>query len=299
MSELALNSSETRRGRDTVGPNLMRPLVLSAIGAGALAGFAMIASSIIGDLVGAPVKPVAPAIDQGLASNWPDLKDGLPVIVGTADRKPIAVTETRRTVEPPRMVSLSSPPATIPGLSPPGEMAASVPPAPMVRQVVEAPVKRIPVPADVAVNPPPVVTKVVMPSRMAALIAPRETLRAHDETPPPRQEAVAKPRDEAPQPSPKAIPTKPREVVAEKRPVTRPVATVVSPPATKQQGHNVAAARKPAATTGEGAKPTVVANAAEPEETSILGVKLPSLAPAGRKIREGVTALRDAVREAF
>ena len=47
---------------------------------------------------------------------------------------------------------------------------------------------------------------------------------------------------------------------------------------------------------------TTVADATpapDSEETDILGVKLPSLAPAGRKLREGVTALGDAVRSAF
>ena len=86
MSEFALNPSETRAARAAAPRTILRPLVLSAVGASALAGFAVVASSVIGDLVAAPVRPgamlkaAAPVIDGGLASKWPDLKDGLPSV---------------------------------------------------------------------------------------------------------------------------------------------------------------------------------------------------------------------------
>ncbi|MGT2478734.1 hypothetical protein ACU4GR_07315 [Methylobacterium oryzae CBMB20] len=41
------------------------------------------------------------------------------------------------------------------------------------------------------------------------------------------------------------------------------------------------------------------AEASEPEETEVLGIKLPSLAPAGRKLKESVDALGDAVKKVF
>ncbi|CAA2155472.1 hypothetical protein MBRA_01112 [Methylobacterium brachiatum] len=49
-----------------------------------------------------------------------------------------------------------------------------------------------------------------------------------------------------------------------------------------------------------GAAPATVAQAdTADEETEVLGIKLPSLAPAGRKLRESVDALGDAVKKVF
>ncbi|MBE7197904.1 MAG: hypothetical protein INR70_08885 [Parafilimonas terrae] len=297
MSELVLNPSETRSIRTPSRRRLTGPVVIGVVGAAALGGFAMAASSVIGDLIAVPVKTVAPVIDRGLASKWPDLKDGLPAIAGaTTKPKPViaeTVAATPPGLAPGQVASLTNLPAAILAASP----QASVTPAPQRKP--EPPTVRIPVPTEVAVNLPPNAAKPVMPSRTAALQGPRETIRARDETPPAPQEAATRPREET---------AKPREAVAEKRPAApkpaiasaAPKPAVASAAPTPDKARKAVAAHKPAPAAHQEAKTTTVASAApETEETNILGVKLPSLAPAGRKIQESVSALGDAVRNAF
>jgi hypothetical protein len=300
MSELVLNPSETRSIRTPTRRRLTGPVVIGVVGAAALGGFAMAASSVIGDLIAVPVKTVAPVIDRGLASKWPDLKDGLPAIAGATNKpKPViaeTVAATPVGVAPGQVASLTNLPAAILSASP----QASVTPVPQRKP--EPPTVRIPVPTEVAVNLPPNAAKPVMPSRTAALQGPRETIRARDEAPPAPQEATARPREEAP---------KPREAVAEKRPAApkpavasatpKPaVASAIPAQPAPDKARKAVAAHKPAPGAHQEAKTTTVASAApETEETNILGVKLPSLAPAGRKIQESVSALGDAVRNAF
>ncbi len=319
MSELSLNPSETRAARPTrVASTVLRPLVLAGLGAGALAGVAVAASTFIGDLLAPParsaatVRTVPPAVQSGLASQWPDLKDGLPAVAGAAVKTVAAASDSAPKVEPLRMAALSNPPSTIPGL---GAVtpAPSVPQAPTAK--AEPPTKRIPVPTSVATLAPPAATKPVMPTRTAALVPPRETVRAQDETAKPDQDAakrshdVSKPVQEAAK-RPTEV-TKPRQEVAKAREDAPRTREAVAKPATPrpnveaaatvaEKSKKVAAAHKAAPHTPDAAKPTVVASAsADAEETDILGVKLPSLAPAGRKLRDGVTALGDAVRNAF
>jgi hypothetical protein len=316
MSELALTPSETRAiPRQPAARGILRPVLLAACGAGALAGVAMGASTVIGDLLAAPVRPAtmlktsAPAIQSGLASQWPDLKDGLPAVAGATVKTTSAAPDSSPQAEPPRMAALSTPPMTVPGL-PAAPPAVAPPSAPLAK--AEAPSRRIPVATEVATAAPPAPTKVIVPSRTAALLPPRETIQAEDDTPKPVQEVakraqeVAKPVQEAAKPKREAAKhheeaARTREAVA-KPPVPRPTVTAATPAAAVEKTKKVALTSKPASHGPEAAKPTVVATAtasAEPEETDILGVKLPSLAPAGRKIREGVTALGDAVRNAF
>lgn len=319
MSELSLNPSETRAARPkTVGSNVLRPLVLAGLGAGALAGVAVAASTFIGDLLAPParsaatVRTAAPAVQSGLASQWPDLKDGLPAVAGTVVKTVASASDAAPKVEPLRMAALSNPPSTIPGL---GAVtpAPSVPPAATAK--AEPPTKRIPVPTSVATIAPPAAIKPVMPTRTAALVPPRETVRAQDETPKPEQDAAkrpheaAKPVQEAAKRPPEAA--KPRQEAAKTReeaPRTREAAAKPATPRPNveagatavEKTKKVATAHKTGPHAPDATKPTVVASAsADAEETDILGVKLPSLAPAGRKLRDGVTALGDAVRNAF
>ncbi|WP_331297743.1 hypothetical protein [Methylobacterium oryzae] len=49
----------------------------------------------------------------------------------------------------------------------------------------------------------------------------------------------------------------------------------------------------------KGAATVAQAEPAEAEDTEVLGIKLPSLAPAGRKLKESVDALGDAVKNVF
>ncbi|MFC6740612.1 hypothetical protein [Methylobacterium tardum] len=84
---------------------------------------------------------------------------------------------------------------------------------------------------------------------------------------------------------------------------------MAAPPAAEKSekpGRKPVAAQKPPAPPKVAAKAkapasTAVAQAeaSEPEETEVLGIKLPSLAPAGRKLKESVDALGDAVKNVF
>ena len=314
MVELALNPSETRAvPRDVSRKSILRPVLLAGLGAGALAGVAMAASSVIGDLVAAPkraptVLRTPAAVQSGIASQWPDLKDGLPAVVGVTVKTATA-RETPATPEPTRMASLPDPIAAIPTLPAKASAPANRAEAPPARVV--APTERIPVPTEIATQAAPAATKLVMPTRTAALLPPRETIRAQDDTPKSVEEAAHAPAPvkaqavaaKAPPLSARAqAETKPHQEAARTReaaakpPVIRPAPVAATAPTPSDKNKKVAAAHKAAP---DAAKPTVVATAGEAEETNILGVKLPSLAPAGRKISEGVSALKDAVQSVF
>jgi hypothetical protein len=271
-----------------------------------LVGFGVAASTVMADLIVPTKLSRGPAIGTGAAASWPDLKDGLPAIAGA----PVKVTTTKTDAAPaaaaPRMASLSDPMAY--AAAPAGPQAAVMPPpaAPTPsRRAQEAPTVRIPVPTQVSVLPPPPETKPVPPGRTVATVAPRpsETVRARDETPPvaeaaPRQEA---PRHEAvaEKAAARPAPAKPAPVAVAKpvpTPPIKPAAVAKAAPAPEKAPKPVAA-HKPATP----AQAPVRTAAAEPEseDTEILGMKIPSLAPAGRKIKDGVSALGDAVRNAF
>jgi len=303
MSELSLDMSERRTARPAAAPqgkrSLARPLLLSATGAALLSGFAVAASSVMAGLVTpAPRLTQPPAIGQGLASSWPDLKDGLPARAG----EPVKITESKaeapKPAPGPRMASFSADPKAFDGGTP-------TLPAPQPKPVAErpAPVKpteRIPVPTEVAVQASPPAARIVTPNRSVAALAPRpsETVRARDEAVP-VAEAPAKVAPPKPVAVATPVPAKPKPApVATAKPVPEPVkaAKAETPkPAVK------AAAAKPAPAPAM-AKPAVTQTAsaeADSDETEILGVKLPSLAPTGRKIKDSVSALGDAVRSAF
>lgn len=296
MSEFLLDASETRPARAAAAQRgrraYFKPILIGGVCAAALTGFAVAASSVMADLVVPPKVTRGPAIDKGLAASWPDLKDGLPAMAGT----PVKVTESKvsaSSAPAPRMASLGDPMAYSagPAASPP-------PPQPVVaRSTPVKPTDRIPVPTEVAVVANAPAAKVVAPSRTVAALAPRpsETVRARDEAVKPIEEA-AKPRDEAP---------RTREAAVEK-PVSHPAAAKAKPVAAKPpapEPAKVAAAKvAPPKPVAAAAKPPVTHTAAaeaDSDETEILGVKLPSLAPAGQKLKEGVSALGEAVRNAF
>lgn len=297
MSEFLLDASETRPARATAAPQGRRasfkPYIIGGACAAVLAGFAVAASSVMADLVAPSKISRAPAIGKGLAESWPDLKDGLPakagIVVKEAAKKPEAPAAG------PRMASLPDP-----------MTLASSPPAPQQQQPVASkpaqvrPAERIPVATEVAVVANPPAAKVIGPSRTVASLSPRpaETVRARDEAVRPDTEAT-KAREET---------SRSREAAAEK-PATHPSPAKPKAVAAKQaapEPAKVAAAKaavpKTTASTAAAPKPAVTHTAtaeADSDETEILGVKLPSLAPAGRKLKDGVSALGDAVRNAF
>lgn len=295
MSELLLATSDRRAARVTAVPrgkrSLLRPLLIGAVCAAALSGFAVAASSVVAGLLPAPKLTRAPAIGQGLAASWPDLKDGLPARAG----EPITITESKaeapKAAPAPRMAAFSADPKSFDAGTPTLPTPEAKPQPVAARPAPVKPTERIPVPTEVAAIDAIPAARIVTPVRTVAALPPRpsETVRARDEAvrvaeepakvAPPKPVAVATPVPAKPKPAP----------VATAKPAPEPakVAKAETPkPAVRQ------AAAKPALTQTASAE-------SEPEETEILGVKLPSLAPTGRKIKDGVSALGDAVRNAF
>ena len=267
MIDLALDPSDTREIRIPAAPPRrardLRIVLFGLAGIGVLGGFGVAASTLMAGLAAPPPMKIAAA--RGRAEDWPDLKDGLPALAGTV----ASATPEAKPAEPaPRMASLPDTftPAAAPGKAPvatPAKAAdASVPPT-----------RRIPTPTPVA---PLAASRQVVPlppSRTAALQTPRasETVRARElAEPAPKPVAAAAPAEKTPKPAPKVVAAKP-----------------TPPTKTAEKAKRTA--------------PTAVAQAepAESEETEVLGIKLPSLAPAGRKLKESVDALGDAVKSVF
>lgn len=276
MIDLALDPSETRENRiSAASPRRavnLRVVLFGLAGFGVLGGFGVAASTLMAGLAAPPPMKITTA--PGRAEDWPDLKDGLPAVAGTVAAAASETKPAEPAAPAPRMASLPetfTPAAATrsPAASKPAKAAdATVPPA-----------RRIPTPTPVA--PLAAARQVVPlpPSRTAALQAPRpsETVRAHVAHAP--AEPAAKPvAAAAPEKTAKPAP----KAVAAKTPPTK-----TAPVKTAEKAKRTA--------------PTAVAQAeaAEPEETEVLGIKLPSLAPAGRKLKESVDALGDAVKSVF
>ena len=272
MINLALDASETRVTRPMEGRpgriSAPRLALLGLAGAVALGGFGVAASAVMSGLAApAPVKFVS----SGRAADWPELKDGLPALA--ASGQPIAApVQDGKPVEPagpaPRMASLSDTPSAPPVKA----VAAAAPAPPQAAAAPVPPARRLPVPTPVV---PVAAGRQVVPlppARMAALQPPRasETVRARD----------------AVEPAPK------------------PVATPIAPAQSEKPARKAVAVQKAPATARAAEKPkgatTAMAQAeAAPEETEVLGIKLPSLAPAGRKLKESVDALGEAMKSVF
>jgi hypothetical protein len=130
-------------------------------------------------------------------------------------------------------------------------------------------------------------------TRTASLQTPRasETVRARELVEPAvPNPAPATERTERPAPVERA------EKVERAQKIERPE----KPPA-KAVAPRKAPAPARAAEKATGPAPATVAQAepAEAEDTEVLGIKLPSLAPAGRKLKESVDALGNAVKNVF
>ena len=286
MIDLALDPSDTRPHRSLdARPGRkfnLRLVLIGLVGASAVAGFGVAASTLMAGLAApAPIKR-AP---MSRAADWPELKDGLPAVAGIVPAASVAAKPTepeklalRMAVLPDALAPAVSPAPASPVVPAPAKAAPVAPPAPAKSVAVpEAPTKRIPTPTPVT----PITTRQVVvplpPTRTAALQPPRasETVRARDAA--------------APAAAPAAKPLTPTPAAA-----------------SEKTAHKAVAANKPtlAKKTAEAAKPGAAAATvaqAEPadEETEVLGIKLPSLAPAGRKLKESVDALGDAVKNVF
>ena len=313
MSEFLLDTSERRSPRAAAVPkgkrSVVRLLLASAAGAAALTGFAVAASSVMAGLVQPTPVLRKPAIaDAGLASSWPDFKDGLPVKAG----EPVKITETKpeapKAPAGPRMAAFTSDPKAFAEDVPRLPQAAPKPAPVTERPTPVAPTARIPVPTKVAVLEAPLATQIVGPARTVATLAPRssESIRARDEAvtdeepAKPREAAVVKPTHPA-HIAATPSPAKPKPIVATAKPAPEPAKIATAKPTPVKPAVSPAPAKVATAKPASAKASVTQTAAAEPDsdETEILGVKLPSLAPAGRKIKDSVSALGDAVRSAF
>ncbi|TXM66739.1 hypothetical protein [Methylobacterium sp. WL120] len=279
MIDLALDPSETRSAASaTPRSGVRRPwariALFGALGLGATGAFAGVASTYLSGLAGPQrAKPIA--MSQK-AADWPDLKDGMPALAGSGPAVP--------------------------------KIREILPPEPATAPVVEARVDPILRAGNTAAD---TVTLPVAPARAVPGVAPlaAETVRAKTETttyaalpPEPPKAIVAKPaatkdeaiRHEGAKPEvtkleiskPEAVKAKPR-IEAHAKPTSVPASKAVA---------GKPAALKPVAVEAKAAETKLAPAQAQDEDTEVFGIKVPSLAPAGRKIREGVEALGDAVK---
>ncbi|KQS54952.1 hypothetical protein ASG32_14085 [Methylobacterium sp. Leaf361] len=307
MIDLNLDPSETRPDRTPsakTGPSLnLKVALFSVAGASALVGFGVAASTVMAGLAApTPVKIVA----SRQAADWPELKDGLPAIKGSVQAAAAPAQPAKPETPALRMVSL---PEAFAAITPtPPAPDAPRPAAPQPAKVAAAPVaptQRIPVPTPVTPVAAAREVAPLAPVRTAALQTPRasETVRARELVEPAAPKPVAESTERAekaerPEKKERAEKTErsgksERTERAEK--IERP-----EKPAPKAATRQTPAPTRTADKAKGAANATVAqAEPAEAEDTEVLGIKLPSLAPAGRKLKESVDALGDAVKNVF
>lgn len=281
-SETRPNAGPPRAGRARQRLRLAAGIVL---GGTALAGFTVGAFSFFSGLADPRAKParVAP-----VASQWPDLKDGVPALAEGLGAEPTRLSLPP--AEPPAQRADAAPAPTPvqtakaePVQAPPARIGPAKPEAhkpetPKPEPVRAAASGRPNLPIEPAATLAPTRTAApVTPAKVAAPLAPAraETVRAKAEQPARFVSLPAKPE------APKAESRKPEAPKAEAKATPRP--------------EKAEAARKPAArtrvTTAEAAPaapapaPAPVA-AATDDEPELLGVKIPG----GRQIRDGWNA---------
>lgn len=280
--DIALDPSERRpvRAPVKVAPAATRRpfsriVLASALGVVGLGAFAAATTGLMAGLT--EPKPAAVTVGRGSAADWPDLKDGLPVLSEARAEPDPATTATLRNpaAEAALVPGNASLNAAGPMPQPAAEPAVTVPPRPApsiqnVSVVGEAPARQA------AVVPPP--------SRAAATVAPRpsETVRARSAA----TSFAALPSDPAaPKPSPvpktEAKETKPETPRADK---PRDPSKDAARDSVKDKAKPVAA-RKPPVQAVADAAPAAPAVAAEPDETEVLGIKVPSLKAIGEAVR--------------
>lgn len=286
MMPLAIDPSERRsptrsaaapRTRTTASGKAARPIVLAALGCVGLVGLSAGSYAMLSGLAGP--QPTKIAIGR-IAADMPDLRDGVPALVtsGPADRSaPRPVPAQREAaVNPVRPVAADTP-------SPvqASRMAVAAQSDGPTKPESPAKIARV-LPIQNAALVVPARTAALVPAtRVAALVTPsaRETVRSRV-APETNTSFAALP----PEPVARETPNPRKKAVAAN---AAPVQPVANP--------KVAARARPAASRVADATPGPAA-AAEPEETEVFGMKVPSLAPAGRKFVEGVQALGEAVK---
>ncbi|WP_375409440.1 hypothetical protein [uncultured Methylobacterium sp.] len=273
MMSVTIDPSETRRSpqalaRRATSP-VLRNLVLGVLGSGALVGFSVGAYSMMGEFARPQLAKVAIGRQ---AAEWPDLKDGLPAMVsstGEAARPPSRNGDAENAGAKSANAKSADVKSTSAALALPAvPVAATVPDAPPRNAAASSPrplppIETATVVASVRIAP------LVPPAAMASPVPPSraETVRARAA----ETQFTALPADPSAQPSPRPVKKAPM-ASARAKPVPGPVAT----PQT-----------------------AVAAQPAEPEETEVFGIKVPTLASSGRKFVEGVQSLGDAVAKQF
>lgn len=256
-----------------------RLALLTLLGSVGLVGLSAGAYSMLSGLAGPPPSKVRMG---RVSTDWPDLRDGVPALVsGIGTPAPItapAIPPVREAAlaDPGSAKSLAAPieamtaqPRAV-GAKPAEMKPAEIKPPQVVSVAPAAKPARLPVIENAATLPNAPAVALVEKARTVPLVAPTptETTRARATTgtafaalPPASAEGASKP---------KSAPS-----VARAKPAAKPVPVAVE---------KVAAAQPPRA-----AEP-------EAEETEMFGMKVPSLAPMGRKFAEGVEALGNAVK---
>lgn len=280
-----------------------RMVVLGTLGCVAVAGLSYAAYSAMGSLAGPQV--VRPNLYQmqkaqalqAKAADWPDLRDGVPALASAAGSPApardtgIQLVERRALVEEPvtaeamSKAQLTAPVEAPPKVDTPVTLAAATPAPSIVKAEAPRP-KALPPIEPVSLALPPNALSPIVPNRVASVIAPSaaQTIRA-------RSAAT----------SFASLPPEPTRAEAGAE-TSKPSASVVVKPAASVAKPSVAVAKpkpvKPAKPVQEASAEPAAAPAAapEPEQSEIFGLKVPSLAPAGRKIAESVEALGNAVK---
>ncbi|MBB5759745.1 hypothetical protein HNR00_004479 [Methylorubrum rhodinum] len=296
---VAIHPSETRPNAGPPRAVGARPrLRLAAgivLGGAALAGFTAGAFSFFSGLADPRVRPVPVA---PVASQWPDLKDGVPALAEGPTPAPTRLSLPP--TEPPPQRAEAAPAAPAPAV-PPAQAAAKAEPfraeiakpavaKPAVAKIEASEQKAEPVRAAVSGRPnlpiepattlaPARTAAPVTPAKVAATLAPAraETVRAKAEQParfvslPGKAEALKPeaPKPESPKAEAKATP-RPEKAEAARKPTARTrVTTAEATPAAPSP----APAPAPAA-------------AAADDEPELLGMKIPG----GRQLRDGWNA---------
>ncbi|WP_336486608.1 hypothetical protein [Methylobacterium nigriterrae] len=300
MMTVAIDPSETRATGVTRAPEaarrpaLGRMILLGALGIGGLAALSVAANALLAGFAGPPPMPIA--LNRNAAA-WPDLKDGVPDLVSRSGGHPAALPAAA--TEPATTATASAAPiATVASADPDALAPGGTVPTPAVDAALRP---SLGAPRDVAAERPVPAKAAKDPAKAAAAVARTAAIVPMPPRRPPMIEnaAVIGPVREAPV----LAPTKVANAVAPLRSETVRARSsdgtfAALPPDSAKARPKAAAKGKP------GQKPAEVAQAApaqpaaeaESETTEIFGLKVPSLAPAGRKIQEGIEALGNAVR---
>lgn len=247
----AVRRTGGRRGRPV---EKARILAVAGVGVAVIGGFAG-AMSLLSGLAAPPPRPVM-VINTPVAE-WPDLRDGVPALARPADAKP-------RLAEPAVAPAPAPAPASLRAALDPAPVAP--PPAPGAK----ASGRLLPLESARLVAPQGEAASVVSAPRGVALLRPlaSETVKA-------RTAAASTFTALAPEDTTASVAEPAREPVTPREVVKPRVKAVSVKPA------------RAAATEAPAPAASAVADT-DSDETEVLGVKIPSLAATGRKLREAL-----------